>query len=457
MLNSFKKLYVLTAASLLFLGLPLMLRAAPEAPVSEALFNQARIQFMSARRLVVDPGSVTTFQVRLINSGQTTWNDYTWEADVTEAPSTTAWHDSSWLSKTIVQESSVVVLPNERLDLSFRLRSPLGPGNFMARFYLKINGQVVEGSRVQIPVQIKDVGGESLAFSTRVLIEEPVVRVALFKATSTIYFVSPAVYTLESNNSFLAKIVPNQLVELSYDKDGYKAALDNQIFISTTSLRLIPEDATSSFFTLKNYTQTIPGRKKINFNSYRGVLELNYSSKYKSTYAINELSLEKYVAGVAEAGNDVPTEFMKALIVAERSYAYDRINYAKRTKQLFDVLSNTSDQLYLGYNSENTLPEAKAAAGSTMGEMVTYLGNPVSTPYFGRSSGQTKNAKDVWGGADRPWLHSVEAVYDKGKKLWGHGVGMSAQDAMQRAQKDNWIYTQILEYYYTGVEVEKIY
>jgi stage II sporulation protein D len=51
----------------------------------------------------------------------------------------------------------------------------------------------------------------------------------------------------------------------------------------------------------------------------------------------------------------------------------------------------------------------------------------------------------------------VEAVYDKGKKMWGHGVGMSTQDALQRATKDGWTYEQLLKHYYTGVEIEKIY
>jgi peptidoglycan hydrolase-like amidase len=48
-------------------------------------------------------------------------------------------------------------------------------------------------------------------------------------------------------------------------------------------------------------------------------------------------------------------------------------------------------------------------------------------------------------------------VYDKGKTMWGHGVGISGSDALARAGKDGWLYDQILKYYYTGVEVEKIY
>ncbi len=457
MLNSFKKLYIILIISLFTtLFSSSVLRAASDETAHNIYPNQARIQFISARKITALPGESISFHARLINMGTAAWENSAW-AEQTLRSSTTTFYNPSWISSSIVVENNSTVAPSQPLDINFTLLAPENPGNYTTNFYLTVDGQVVNGSNLQVPVTVKKSEDGGAAVSSRVLIPEPTIRVALYKATSTIQFVSPVFYNLESNNSLLTKVAPNQLVKLSYEKGVYKAIIDDKTLTSTTSLRLTPEDAASSFFTLKNYTQTIAGRKNINFNSYRGILELNYSSKYTSAYVINELPLEKYVAGVAEAGNGVPTEFMKALIVAERSYAYDRINYAKRTKQLFDVLSNTSDQLYLGYNSENTLPEAKAAAISTMGEMVTYFGNPVSTPYFGRSSGQTKNAKDVWGGADRPWLHSVEAVYDKGKTQWGHGVGMSAQEAMQRAQKDNWTYSQILKYYYTGVEVEKIF
>jgi len=41
--------------------------------------------------------------------------------------------------------------------------------------------------------------------------------------------------------------------------------------------------------------------------------------------------------------------------------------------------------------------------------------------------------------------------------MWGHGVGMSASDASERASKDGWPYDRLLKYYYTGVEVKRLY
>ena len=83
--------------------------------------------------------------------------------------------------------------------------------------------------------------------------------------------------------------------------------------------------------------------------------------------------------------------------------------------RVYDVVANTADQLYLGYNSELTLPRVAKAAQDTYGLMVTYNSKPVVTPYFGHSAGQTLTWKKVWGGADKPWLKSVSAFYDTGE------------------------------------------
>jgi stage II sporulation protein D len=183
-------------------------------------------------------------------------------------------------------------------------------------------------------------------------------------------------------------------------------------------------------------------------------LEYRYSPKSKLPYIINELPLDFYVLGVAETYNTAPEEYVKALMVAARSYAYAHISKLPPTeKRMFDVYPTTVDQIYLGYNSELFMPRVAKLAIDTNGEMVTYKGNPVSTPYFSHSNGYTKN----WKTKDRPWLKSVKAVYDKGKKMYGHGMGMSNNDAIKRAQKDGWTYDQILRYYYTSTTVEKIY
>jgi stage II sporulation protein D len=41
--------------------------------------------------------------------------------------------------------------------------------------------------------------------------------------------------------------------------------------------------------------------------------------------------------------------------------------------------------------------------------------------------------------------------------MYGHGVGLSAHGALHLAANYNYTYDQILKYYYTGIELKKIY
>ena len=160
---------------------------------------------------------------------------------------------------------------------------------------------------------------------------------------------------------------------------------------------------------------------------------------------------------ITETHDSAPTEYIKALLIAARSYAYFHLRHDAQNEKLFDVYSSTVDQLYLGYHAELSMPRVAQMQRETYGQMVTYHNEPVITPYSSRTNGMTRGWKQAWGGTDKPWLVPVEALYDKGKKRNGHGVGMSNNDAILRAKNDGWSYSRILEYYYSGTHVEKIY
>lgn len=286
----------------------------------------------------------------------------------------------------------------------------------------------------------------------RELIPEPIIRVGLYKTNQPVQFRSDFIYEIWNGGELRGLISPEESVEISYEEGQYNFKSDSLEFGSKDYFRFIPQDQ-SSFFSLENYNRPVRGRGKINFNVYRGALEYRYSPKSKMSYIINELALDSYVDGIAETYDGAPVEYIKALSVAARTYAYTHISNSPPTeKRLFDVFPTTADQLYLGYNSELFMPKATRAAKDTYGEMVTYKSNPIMTFYFSHSNGRTKSASK-----DRPWLSSVVAKYDKGKKMLGHGLGMSNNDAQQRALKDGWTYQQILEYYYTDTAIEKIY
>lgn len=287
----------------------------------------------------------------------------------------------------------------------------------------------------------------------RELIAEPIIRVGLYKTDKPVEFVSEFVYEVWSGDKLRGIIPAGQTTTLSYQGGIYNLKNVELEFGSFDYLRLMPGQS-ENFFTLANYNRPVKGRGKVNFNVYRGVFEYRYSPKSKLPYIINELPLDSYVAGVAETHDSAPPEYIKALMVAARSYAYANIGKTPPTeKRMFDVYPTTVDQIYLGYNSELFMPRVAQAATTTAGQMVIYQGKPVITPYFSHSDGKTRS----WKGKDRPWLKSVKAIYDKGKKMYGHGFGMSNYDAQKRAAKDGWTYDQIIQYYYTSTTVEKVY
>ena len=297
-------------------------------------------------------------------------------------------------------------------------------------------------------------------FSTgesRELIEEPKIRVGLYKTDDSVKFTSPFDYQVWSGSDYKGDLPADMIATLSYDDGIYKFKSSDLNFTGEEKIRLVPAGS-GSYFTLANYSRLVSWKGSKNFNAYRNTMEYVYSNKSATTWVVNELLLDEYVAGIGETSNGAAMEYIKALLTAARSYAYYHMNNGVPADQrTYDVSATTADQLYLGYNSEVLMPRVVQAARATYGEMVTYKNTPVITPYFGHSDGMTRTWKSVWGGTDKDWLKSVVCKYDEGESMFGHGVGMSAGDASQRADKDGWTYDQLLKYYYTGVGVDRVY
>lgn len=290
----------------------------------------------------------------------------------------------------------------------------------------------------------------------RELITVPNIRVGLKKTKDVINFVSEQDYQIVSNEEIVGTLGANEAAKISYKNGRYKLQSESLDLESETFWRFEPI-AADSVFNIPGCKISYTGRK-ITYCAYRGTLEYRYSPKSKTPYLINELPLEDYMKGIAETDNNSAQGYIKAVLVAARSYAYKNISSVPATeKRMFDVYATTQDQLYLGYTSEQKMPRVAQFATEAAGEMVTYNNDVVTTPYFSRTNGATRDWKNSAGKNDRPWLISVQCKYDKGKKKAGHGHGMSTHDALMRATKDNWGYIQLLQYYYSNTQVEKIY
>jgi stage II sporulation protein D len=138
------------------------------------------------------------------------------------------------------------------------------------------------------------------------------------------------------------------------------------------------------------------------FPEYPGLLRL--SLREGRLTVVNQLDLQEYLRRVlpGEMPPTFPLEALKAQAVAARTYAYGRMsaplerNYWKSFGA--DVDDSTSEQVY---NAQAPQPTTDQAVAQTLGQVLTYRGEPVQTFYFSTSPGSTASIEEVWPDRDR--------------------------------------------------------
>lgn len=257
-------------------------------------------------------------------------------------------------------------------------------------------------------------------------------------------------FEIYDNDKLVKKLGSGEIVEVKTSGAKYKVTYGGKTYTKTGPIRFVPKD--NAILEIDNYEHRPEWNLSLNDNEYRGNLEVKKVDG--ALVVINELPLEKYLKGLGEVSNGEETEKIKAIMVAARSYAKYYIEKAEKFPgkpyNLDDDPNNS--QKYLGYGLEKRAPNVSAGVTATNGEVVTYDGELVKTPYFNQSDGtNTKSALDVWGW-DAPYLVSVSDSYCNGDEFLGHGVGLSGCGAKGMAQ-NGFSYLDILKHYYTGVEI----
>jgi len=225
--------------------------------------------------------------------------------------------------------------------------------------------------------------------------------------------------------------------------------------------RIVPW-AAQTILTVDSYADHPAWNTSLNDNVFKGAIEVRYSAKDKQLWVIDDLNIEDYLAGVSEPLEAGPYEYIKAAVIAERSYVYNYIQNGGRWPDDGFTLKNSrlgngDDQVYQGYGFTARSTNIPKAVSDTAGQVVTYNGKPVITPYFTQDDGRTRSISEAWGSnqANYPWLVSVSDPYCSGKTMLGHGVGMSGLGARGLAN-DGKKYDEILKYFYTGTAIGKI-
>ena len=156
---------------------------------------------------------------------------------------------------------------------------------------------------------------------------------------------------------------------------------------------------------------------------YRG--DFYFISYKNKLLPVNLVQSEEYLYSVVpcEIGTYFPEEAIKAQAVAARTYLYYNLENSKYTE--FELLDNTSSQVYLGYAKENE--KVKKLVDETRGEIVIYSGKPINALYHSASGGYTANNEDVWGGKAIPYLRAKNDSGNGGnspRSKWSYRVSL---------------------------------
>ena len=123
------------------------------------------------------------------------------------------------------------------------------------------------------------------------------------------------------------------------------------------------------------------------------------------------IGVEDYLKGVVpyEMSDSFPLEALKAQAVAARTYAVNKA--AGKTKQEYDLVDNTNDQVYKGRRDEYA--QGARAVDETRGVCGFYKGTLAMCYYSASNGGQTELKQHVWDtGADGGYLDMRDDPYD---------------------------------------------
>jgi len=408
--------------------------------------------------LEVEPSSSFTFWVDFANVGLKNWyneGENFIAANVTDQVGRVStfkhdyWNEYYYRPARLLQSR---IYTGENGRFKFAMQAPAQEGYYTEKFALVAeNLEWIHGGTFTVQIKVGD-PPEPLDYSIE---DEPIVRIGIYNTEETVTITADDGYTVTNINT------EGRTVKQAGEETSVN-------FSTNTYLRLTPS-STDTIMEITNLENNPDWNASLNDNSFRGTIEVRTSEETGEMWIINELPLESYLKGLAEVANEQPEEYLKSLIVAARSYiTWHHLRGGKHPDNHFDINANT-DQVYRGYGFEQRSIDPKKAVLETAGIMITHpdavsqinLKGIAIAAYSSGTDGRTRNWSEVWAGSGFPWLVSVDdpyGVHPNWNTLEGnHMVGMSALGARGYAIEEDKTYDWILQHYYTGVEVEKIY
>jgi hypothetical protein len=439
-------------------------------------FKAAKM-LVSADELSLKAGETASFRVAFKNVGRKTWSKSgSIPAQlVAETGNAYSFRDNSWNGYVAASLRDNLIKPGQLSFFDLTLKAPNYGGNYTARFKLAAGTHPMDGGIIDIPIRVSGYAGTpptnytqpSSSNYSRVYEPElsydgpkgPDIRIGLFTTTDPVILHAAGDYTLiNGDHQTVRTLSGTTRVVFDFATRTYTVTNGSYTFVDSKHVHFRPVNPDTTIFEIVSYQNRPSWDPTVNFNKFRGQIDVHYIAATDKLWVVEQLPVEDYMLGFAETSNGSPFEYQKALVTAARTYAlFVKLIGGKHKAEYFDLDTTGNDQVYKGYTSEQIRPNVAAAARATRGQVVTYGGEIVVTPYFSQSDGRTRAWTEVWSSRAHPWLVSVPAPYDQGLSMWGHGVGMSANDAYGRAKHDGWNHEQILKYYYTNSAIQEMY
>jgi len=427
---------------------------------------QGELLLKSRDKIEAKAGEILDLRLGFKNTGKVNWDmqGLIVPDEALEDDGKSIFFYPTWPSGHEPTVSGITVRTGEIGFLDLKMKAPESAGTYNAKFKLVANyDKEVSGAEVEIPVYVTDetVGADQSGRVVQNLnMTEPTLEIGLDYVDSSaeaVELTSDQPFQMtDKAGSLLATFSANESVRATYDFSSKILTVQNaRISLQSSGEVHFKGVNANTVFTILSMSRTYSGGW--NDNKYRDEIILRYADTTGRLWTINRLPMEHYLWGIAETSNISPLDYIKSIIVAARTYALYHFENPYKYNGYFTMQATTADQLYRGYNSEVRSPRVVQAVNETKGQVVTYQKDVVITPYFGHSDGKTRSWSQVFGGKDKPWLVPVVTPYDANMSMFGHGVGMSANDAYGHAKTDGWDYTKILKYYYNGIEVSKLY
>lgn len=487
---------------------------APQAILAENIYQAQRIEQSHASIPKLSPGQSLDFWVKFKNTGSQCWQGSGAQAVTlrTVNGGESKLRHSTWYNSFTPNRINPVlnICPGQEALFRFKIEAPSQAGTQWEKFNLFAGSTIISGGEIEIAIQVlqeetiitepnqppspepinpkpeipsSEMFWQLIPASIDIkekilwpnLPEGPDLRVGLLYIEEEekqqylplqISSLNQEAYEIrDQNNRLLIRNTQGEIIEIDYNyQTGY-------YFLNNSSgKRLLMTDSFLRFSSLENdhifkidsWTNGPFWGENVNDNLFRGDIEIHFNPSTKRLWLINELPLEKYMRGVAEVSDLSSAEFLKAQKIAARSYALFRLLNPKYTntpnnEPLFDLRSTQADQVYRGYNRELRAPRTLAAVEATRSIVATYNGNPILAYYFSSTDGSTRSSYEArMTAAPVPYLQARPDPPGIGKTMLGHGVGLPQIGGIVAANQGA-NYAQILKYYYTGIELTKMY